>query len=297
MKKDINYILLFLAAALISINSCKKTVYTFGPIKTPTNIVITPSIQGASVNPTGDGSGNVKLSVTATNALAYKIYWGDGDSTLTSLDTSSHQYITLDTNSYTITVNAIGTGGSTSTASKQIKVLYNFQIPANILTMMTNNSSKTWKVANDVAGNFGVGPASDFTPDYYSAAPNEEPACAYAGVITFSQTGANSISINDNNQGTSFLIAASTAFYGQSGPDGCYVVNTGGTKPISLSNAHTGSSSSNSTGIVFSVPGDGLVNFGTGAVTYEILSLTSTQMVLRDIGIDGNAWYQILKAQ
>jgi hypothetical protein len=297
MKKNINYILLFLVAASIAFGSCKKTDYKFGQIKTPGNLALTATIQGASANPTGDGSGNVKVSIAATNALGYKIYWGDGDSLVTSLDTASHQYTTLDTNMYTVTVNAVGTGGATSTVSKQIKVLYNFQIPANILTMITNNSSKTWKVANDVAGNFGVGPISDFTPDYYSAAPNQEPACAYAGVITFSQTGANGISINDNNQGTSFLIAASTAFYGQSGPDGCYVVNTGGTKPISLSTAHTGSSSSNSTGIVFSVPGDGLVNFGTGATTYEILSLTSTQMVLRDIGIDGNAWYQILKSQ
>jgi hypothetical protein len=294
MKKNINYILLFLIAASISIGSCKKTDYTFGAIKTPTNIVITPTIQGAAANATGDGSGKIKLSVTATNALGYKIYWGDGDSTLTSLDTSSHGYIKLDTNSYTITVNVIGTGGATSTATKQIKVLYQYQLPANIITMLTNNSSKKWMAAKDTAGNFGVGPISTYTPDYYAAGPGQEPACSYDDVITFSQVGTN-IAINVNNQGSSFLIGASTAFYGQSGPDGCYVVNTGGTKTLSFFGAP--SVTSNSTGIEFNVPGNGLIDFGTGAVTYEILAITPTTIQLRDVGIDGNAWYQILKAQ
>lgn len=297
MKKNINYILLFLAAASIAFGSCKKTEYTFGPIKTPSNIVITPTIQGAAANATGDGSGKIKLSVSATNALAYKIYWGDGDSSTVTTDTTSHSYIKLDTNTYTITVNAIGTGGAMSTAAKQVKVLYLFQIPANVMTMLTNNSSKNWVSAKETAGNFGVGPTTSFTPDWYSAGPEQEPSCAYDDVITFAQTGPNGISINVNNQGQSFLIAASTAFYGQSGGDGCYVINTGGTKNLSFYGANSGSSASNSTGIEFSVPGNGIVDFGTGAVSYEILSITSTTIELRDIGIDGNAWYQILQAQ
>jgi hypothetical protein len=297
MKKNINYILLFLIAASISIGSCKKTDYTFGQIKTPSNIVITPTIQGASLNATGDGSGNISLKVSATNALAYKIYWGTGDSTLSTTGTATYKYTTLDTNSYTITVNAIGTGGAISTASKQIKVLYQYQIPTSVITMLTNNSSKKWMAAKDTAGNFGVGPISDFTPDYYAAGPNQEPACGYDDVITFTQAGSNSVTINVNNQGSSFLIGASTAFYGQSGPDGCYVVNTGGTKTLSFYGANPGSSASNSTGIEFNVPGNGLIDFGTGAVNYEILSITSNTIVLRDVGIDGNAWYQILKAQ
>ncbi|MFI5157872.1 MAG: hypothetical protein ACHQF4_03355 [Sphingobacteriales bacterium] len=297
MKKNINYILLFLAAASISIGSCKKIDYKFGQIKTPSTPVITPTILGSAANATGDGSGKIKLALSATNALAYKVYWGDGDSSVISTDTTSHSYIKLDTNLYTITVNAIGTGGAMSTAAKQIKVLYLFQIPANVMTMITNNSTKKWMSAKETAGNFGVGPLKSFTPDYYSAGAEQEPSCAYDDVITFTQTGLNGISINVNNQGSSFLIGASTAFYGQSGPDGCYVINTGGTKALSFYGANTGSSASNSTGIEFSVPGNGIVDFGTGAVSYEILSITSTTIHLRDVGIDGNAWYQILQAQ
>lgn len=297
MKKNINYILLFVVAVSILIGACKKTEYTFGSIKTPSDVVITATIQGAPGNATGDGSGNIAVTVTANNALSYKIYWGTGDSVLTTTGKATYKYTTLDTNTYTITVNAIGTGGATTTMSKQVKVLYQYQIPTDIITKLTGGSSKNWVVAKDTVGNFGVGPASDFTPDYYQAQPNEKPACAYDGVVTFTQVGANTITMNDNNQGSSFLIGASTVFYGQSGGDGCYVLTTGGTKTIGFSVANSGSNSTNSTGIQFKVPGDGLVGFGTGAVTYEILSLTPNVMVLRDIGIDGNAWYQILKAQ
>ena len=41
-------------------------------------------------------------------------------------------------------------------------------------------------------------------------------------------------------------------------------------------------------------PGNGIINFGTGGTTYEILSITDTQVHLRNIGADGNSWYQKL---
>jgi hypothetical protein len=45
------------------------------------------------------------------------------------------------------------------------------------------------------------------------------------------------------------------------------------------------------------VPGNGIINFATGGNTYEILSASATNISLRNIGIDGNAWYQKLKAK
>lgn len=57
-----------------------------------------------------------------------------------------------------------------------------------------------------------------------------------------------------------------------------------------------GANASNSTGIQMKVPGNGLVGFGTGANTCEMLYLSAGIMLLRDIGSDGNAWDQILKA-
>jgi hypothetical protein len=39
-----------------------------------------------------------------------------------------------------------------------------------------------------------------------------------------------------------------------------------------------------------------MLNFGTGGKVYEILSITATQLHVRSIGADGNAWYMKLKS-
>ncbi len=297
MKKQLTYIFLTGFLLLFAGYGCKKTEYSFGSIKSPNNIAIAVTLQGADAShPAGDGSGKVSITVSASNALAYKIYFGNGDSLLTSSGIVAYKYTLLDTNSYTISVNAIGTGGAISTLSKQIKVLYTYQIPANIISTLTNGTSKTWVPAKDTVGHFGVGPNTSFSPDWYKAQPNEKPSCAYASNIVFTLTGSNGITMNVNNQGSSFLIGAATGFYGQAGGDGCYGISTGGTKTLAFGAANSGSNNSNSTGIQFTVPGNGIINFGTGGSTYEILYLSTGVIVLRNIGIDGNAWYQILKA-
>ena len=52
-----------------------------------------------------------------------------------------------------------------------------------------------------------------------------------------------------------------------------------------------------STRIQFTVPGNGIINAGVGSTTYEILSISGTNVHLRTIGADGNAWYQKLKVK
>jgi hypothetical protein len=298
MKKSIKYISLAAMLILIATVGCEKK-YSFGSIVTPTGLAITTAIQGAgSASPNGDGSGNVTITATAGGAIAYKIYFGSGDSAVSSTGTFVHQYTLLDTNQYTIVVNAIGKGGVMSTAIKQIKVYYLFPIPAAIDSALTNGSSKVWMVANDTAGNFGVGPATTFTPDYYSAAANQEPGCSYAGKITFTHAGPNNISINVDNMGSTFMISAAAPFYGQSGPDNCYPLSTVGAKTVTFGvDQFLGSNPSNSTGLQITIPGNGIINYGTGANVYEILYLSPTVISLRNIGIDGNAWYQILRAK
>jgi hypothetical protein len=119
----------------------------------------------------------------------------------------------------------------------------------------------------------------------------------YDDVITFTKDANGNISINVDNIGQSFSIGAATGVYGFSGPDGCYNINTGGTKTLQFSESSSSSTSAVSRRIDFQVPGNGIVNFGTGGKSYEILSITSTQLHIRNIGADGNAWYQKLKAQ
>ncbi len=298
MEKNLKYILLLGFTAWLAVSGCKKTEYSFGKIKTPSDLSISVAIQGMdNTHPAGDGSGNVTITVKANDALVYKIYFGNGDSLLTSSGIATYKYTLLDTNNYTISVNAIGTAGVMSTLSQQIRVLYLFQIPDDIIANLTGGSAKKWMIYHDTTGHFGVGPTNTFSPDYYSATPNSRSACSYDDEITFTKSGANSITMNVDNKGESFLTGASTGFYGVSGGDGCYAISTGGDKILGFGAASSGSNASNSTGIQFNVPGNGIVDFGTGGSTYEILYISPTVISLRNIGIEGLAWYQILKAE
>ena len=291
---------LLIIAATISFSSCKKEEYSFGDLKVPANLAVTAVIEGKdAANPYGNGTGKVLITVTSSYALNYKIDFGDGITQMVPTGVITYKYATPGTNDFIITINAIGTGGATSTISTQVKVFVDFVIPAPILQDLTAGSSKIWVTDNDAYGHFGVDDPNRFSADpgvwWYAAGANSREACAYDDEITFSKDVLDRVSINVNNKGASFSIGAATAFYGFSGGDGCYAINTGGTKQCVFSNSTSGYSSSNSTKIQFKVPGNGIINFGTGGTSYEILSLTATQMKLRNIGADGNQWFQILK--
>lgn len=289
-----SFIALFLAMAVFS--SCKKAEYSLGDIITPTGLTMTTLVVGTdAANPFGNGTGKVDVNVAATGALNYKIDFGDGTAPLmVPTGIIQYRYGNPGTSEYNITVNAIGTAGSMTTLTKKVKVFVNFQIPANILANLTNGSSKVWQTDKNAGGHFGVGPNNEFSPIWYSASPNSREACVYDDDITFSKDANDNVKMIVDNKGTSFSIGAATAFYGFAGGDGCYAINTGGLKSLIFMNATSGSTPAQSTGIQFTVPGNGIVNFGTGGTTYEILSISDTQVHLRNIGADGNAWYMKL---
>jgi hypothetical protein len=291
-KRSLHIIILI---ALVGFSACKKAEYNFGDIKTPSNLVLTTVIQGVdAANPFGNGTGKVDISITATNALTYKIDFGDGTAPqLVPSGVITYRYGSPGTTTYTITVNAIGTAGVMSTISKPVKVFVNFVIPAAILQNLTNGSSKVWITDHDAPGHFGVGPNTEFSPIWYSATPNSREACAYDDDITFSKDANDNVKMLIDNKGASFSIGAASVFYGFSGGDACYAINTGNRSLIFM-DATSNSTPAQSTRIQFTVPGNGIINFGTGGTTYEILSISDTQIHLRNIGIDGNSWYQKL---
>ncbi len=298
MILNIKSITLFFLAVLIGFSSCKKDKYTFGDIKTPTGLTITTAIAGVdATNPNGNGTGNVTITAKASFALTYNIDFGDGITKVVPSGVITHKYTNPGTYDYTITINVIGTGGAISTISKKITVFVAFEIPATILQPLTNGSSRIWVTDNDAPGHFGVGPATEFSPIWYAATPNSREACAYDDEISFSKDANNRVFMSINNKGQSFSIGASSAFYGASGGDGCYGISTGGSRQLAFMAATSGSSGAVSTMIQFMVPGNGIINFGTGGTVYEILSITNTSIHLRNIGSDGNSWYQKLKVK
>ena len=294
IKIILTVIVLFTATVFLS---CRKELYSFGDLKSPSDLTVAAVVAGTDVNnPYGSGTGQVNITANATNGLSYKIDFGDGNTQMVPSGTIVYKYSTPGINTYTITINAIGTGGSTSTISKQVKVFTAFVIPPEIVQDLTKGSSQIWVTDAAAVGHVGVGPAGTFTPDYYAATPNSRASCQYDDEITFAKNANGSTSMTVNNMGQSFIIAAATNFYGQSGGDGCYPLTTTSGLLI-FSNASSGSTPANSTGIQFLVAGNGIINFGTGGKVYEILAITPTTLWIRNIGIDGNAWYQKLKVK
>lgn len=285
-----------LFTGLLAIGSCKKESYSFGDIKAPSDLTLTATVAGAdAANPEGNGSGAVTLTASSKDALTYIFDFGDGTSTQpVPTGTIVKKFTNPGTSTYTVTVNAIGTGGAISTISKKVTVYVRFEIPEAIITALTGGSSKTFVTDRNAMGHFGVGPADGFTPSWYAAAPNTRAECAYDDEITFSVDANKNISMTVNNKGESFLTKAGTGVYGVSGDDACYAVNTGGTRKLAFMDATSGSTAAVSTRIQFIVPGNGIINFGTGGKAYEILKATNNTIFLRNIGTDGNAWYQQL---
>lgn len=298
MKINIKAIAIIIIAAVIGYSSCKKPQYSFGQLSSPSDLKLTLVVDSAdAANPGGMGSGKVKITLASNNTITYRVDIGDGRTMVLGAGTTTIKYNTPGTNEYTVTVNAVGPGGSTSSISKKVSVFVLFAIPPEMLANITGGSSKVWVTDRTNPGHVGVGPADGFTPSYYAAAPNERAECLYDDEITFIKNPNNTVSMSINNKGQSFFIAGATAFYGKSGGDNCYDFDVAGTRNLTFMNATSGSNASNSTGFQFVVPGNGLINFGTGGNTYEILSLSSTQIFLRNIGIDGLAWYQKLKVK
>ncbi len=282
--------------------TCKKTDYTLGSITAPSNLSLAVSEEGydSVSSKGGDGKGVVTITISGNNALAYKVDFGDSSANSVKIITGNSYTYTYRNNgsfNYIITLNAIGTGGAISTISKSVYINVSYQLDATTIEELTGNSSKVWIIDRNTSGHVGVGPTSTFTPDYYTANPNERSACLYDDEVTFQQGTGSNIFVTLDNKGESFVINAATAFYGQgtNAGDNCYTIDPGGKKQLQFQDATSASTSDISTRKQFTVPGNGLVAFGTGGTAYEILTLTDSIMQLRNIGADGLAWYQKFK--
>ena len=299
MKNKFKLLSLFSLLVILGFTSCQKEEYSFGSMKTPTALVLTTTVAGVdNANPAGNGTGVVTINVKATDALTYKVDFGDGNTEMVPSGVITYKYTSPGTSDYNITVNAIGTGGIISNTSKKITVYVAFTIPTAILQNLTGGSSKIWMCDKAADAHFGVGPSDAFAPIWYAAGPNSRASDGfYDDEVTFSKDANNNVSMDLDNKGTTFVLGAAVSYYGLSGPEAQYPIATKGVKRLSFMDATSSSTAANSTRIQFMVPGNGLVLIGMGSNKYEILALTSTTMILRTIGADGNSWYEKLKVK
>ena len=179
--KNLKYILgVFIALSLFA---CQKDDYEVGDLIAPSKIDISVDIVGAdATNPYGDGSGAVNFGVTADNATAFH-YVIQNQTKLAKGGSVSHDFTELGRHVYPVTVIAFGTGGVSSSKTIQVEVESLYAPPADLLTMLTANSTRSWKVAGELPEHFGLGPiGGDRFGEYYPNGGDQTNAKAGAGV-------------------------------------------------------------------------------------------------------------------
>ena len=302
-----------ICALLVIAVGCQKKEYDMGSLTAPTDVVINTTIVGQNAtNPNGDGSGDVVISLTGKNVLAWKInYDANNTTTFDNLPSGkvTKKYTKVGVNTYRISVIAYGPGGTPTTLTKDITVRSDFSPAASIVNNLVGTGSKTWRVDKTIPGHFGVGPwnASSITPEWWSAAVNEKVACCncfYTASYTFSKdatTGNFSLAVAtpDGAFTKTGSLAGGLPGIPGSGPEACYSYG-GGTSSFSFVPSGSGvaaSAPSTKTGILLS-GSNTFIGYGAVLKEYEIMSITPTTMYLRVQGTEtGNAWYLKLVSQ
>ncbi|MCU7694165.1 PKD domain-containing protein [Haoranjiania flava] len=289
-----NYIKLILLLMTIFISSCEKKDHTFGPLTAPDLPQLDIQVAGKStVNPNGDGSGKVSVHVMSANAINYRIDFGDGSEPLTNtVNSQTHLYTHVGTQDFIITVTASGRGGISSTSSQKITIRRDFVANPELVEMLTNNSSKIWVVDSLAPAHFGVGPSTSLSPDWWSAPPLDKSGLGvYDDEYVFKK------------EGNSFTHITNNSLYGKqeylkdfdAGLTGTGDYTLTGTKAAAYTETFSYDGSADTEYIIFSAKGHLGIYLGTHR--YQILSRSGTQMSLRTIGKDGNAWYVKIKAK
>jgi len=298
--KTINKIV-FSLIMLFIINGCQEEVPQLDTLYVPTNLGLTADVSA-------DGTGLVNFQATASEALNYHFYFGNSDSEdafVSSDGKASNYYKKTGTNTYLVKIVAFGEGGVSSSITEEVEVFVDFEVPQDLIKSLTNNSSKKWYWKQDVSGHLGVGPlfndagevVSD--PTYYAAAPNEkEGLCLYEDVLTFSDNGDGTYGYTLENQGNTFFHADEIQdAIGEPGPggDACYPYDTSGNKEVLFSPINSGVNPS--TGVNMDFTNDGFMSYFVNSSSYEIMSITNEQLVVRVIQQRNElAWYHIFSS-
>lgn len=312
MKKNINFLLATILLLFV-VSGCKKTDYSMGDLTAPSNLVITADVVGKTTStPNGDGSGDVNFTITADNALSYKIDYDASnavDLVFLPNGKATRKYTTLGVNTYRVTAVAYGKGGTSSTITKDVTVKSDFVPAAQIVTDLTNNSSKTWGVNKDVPGHFGVGPWSPscYTGCWWSAAINEKVACCngfYTARFTFTKVSATSYTLTVATPDGAFTktgaLAGGLPGIPATGPEAVYPY-PGGTSAFTFgpsTSGLVGTTTNPTTSTAINLAGvNTFIGYGSLLKEYEILKITPTELRLRAQGTEtGNSWNLILKA-
>jgi hypothetical protein len=310
MMKNFKNIYIILFSLMTILFGCQENDYQFGDVISPTDIVITADVVGVdSNNLYGDGSGTVNFTATANNASSY-VYYFDGVATASPSGILSKRFSKVGVNTYTVVVKANGTGGVSSTKTIDVEVFSSFSdIEAeNFLSGANVGDSKKWYWQADKDLFVGLGPVTD---DYgngefaYEAwwngikAWDAEKACMFDNEFVFTRT-TNGLTF-EQTVGPAFVPGTYAGTLGVAG-DQCHdetvATSMFGVKTVafgpSTSKAAIEGSYNNAPyrGTEFEISDGGFMGWFAGSGTYDIISVTNDELVVRVIEAGGGfAWY------
>ena len=288
MTTQLKSILGIFVAILFSLSSCKKDDKTFGALVTPTKPAINVTLVGQDDdNPFGDGSGKVIVTITSEHAYNYKVDFGDGKNALVSTNNNFSYTYSLPTGNSTliITVIASGTAGISSTNTQDIEIYRSFNPDPELVTMLTNNGTKKWRVDADAKDNLGVGPDDTFTPDWWGAASHEKDGLGiYDDIYTFTE------------EGHVFTHTTNNDLFGKQEYLKDFDPSLTGTGDYTLTGAAAASYTEKfdydgAPGVEYiTFSNKGHLGMYLGVHKYQVISRTDTEMTLRCLQ-DPGAWY------
>jgi hypothetical protein len=312
MKNIKNYIVMIFSLALV-FTGCQEDDATIGEIIAPSNVTIAAEIVGAdAANPYGDGSGIVNFTATADNEITYQFNFGDGKTGVAPSGQTAHRFTVTGVNTFTVVVNAVGTGGVVSSAAIEVEVFSSFADPEaeKLLAGELVGDSKTWYWAANIPLHVGLGPVED---DYgngefaYEAWWNaigpwdEEKSCMYQDEFVFTRTN-NGLTF-EQTAGPAFIPGAYASELGVAG-DTCHdetvATTMYGVKNVSFLPSTSKAALEGSyngepyRGTAFEISDGGFMGWYVGASTYDIISITEDKLQVRIIQAGGGfAWYHV----
>ena len=312
--KNIKYYLgLFLMLAFVC-TSCQEDDAVIGDIITPTNVTISAEIVGVDAdNPYGDGSGFVNFTSTADNEITYQFDFGDGKEGLSPSGEIQHRFSVTGVNTYTVVVNAVGTGGVMSSTSMNVEVFSSFSDleAVDMMAGKTIGGNKTWYWSASIPLHVGLGPVTDdygggefaWEAWWNAIGPwDEEKSCMYTNEFVFTRLEEGLTF--EQTVGPAFVPGTYAGYIGVDG-DTCHDESVAttmfGLKEVSFAPSGSKAALEGSyneqpyRGTTFEISDGGFMGWYVGASTYDIISVTDDLLEVRIIedpaSGSGAAWY------
>lgn len=196
---------------------------------------------------------------------------------------------------YTITMTLYTTGGAAATITKQVVIAaddYSLLNTPNFTALTggaTKPEGKTWVFDQYISGHFGIGPAAEMSPTWWSAGPDVKAGSSlYSQEFTFIQDGLKMVWKNNgyvytNGAGKNAL------------PPADFVENPGGVGDFDV--AYTPGKnltfSLNESTMTLKLSGGAFMGHYAGTSEYKILKLSENELYIRCVSSvePGNAWY------